>query len=220
MIKTLRNFMASCIFVYGASAHAEIPTVSASATAGTPGGHVIFELAYDYGTGFEASLDEFKLRYDSRVLSFVAGNSTVERGGVEGSWLDYIGELNDLLQGSAGSFGAGVQIDPLFLPKHAYMLSFYTLGNVGQERSGIVRYHLWFDVSTEAEIGTTHVTVGGEMYDLQGQEFLYPDNFASPGIAVNVTAVPEPAQVLLLLAGLGIVAARYRRSKTTYCACA
>lgn len=210
MIKTLSSFVVSCFFLHAVSAQAEIPTVTASSSAGTPGGHVVLELAYDYGSGFEVFLDEFRFQYDARVLNFVAGNSTVESGGTQASWSNFVGELATLAQANPGLFGINPADDAVSAPRQGYVLSFFTNGSVGQERSGIVRYRLWFDVDAGASVGPTNVTVSGVMYDLQEQEFLYPEAFATPGIAVSVVAVPEPAQVLLLLAGLGVVAARYR----------
>ncbi len=220
MIKTLSNFVVSCFFLGAVSAQAEIPTVTASSSVGTPGGHVVLELAYDYGSGFEVFLEELRFQYDSSVLSFVAGSSTVESGGTQTSWSDFAGGLAAIAQGNPGMFGINPADDTVAAPMHGYVMNFFTDGTVGQDRSDIVRYRLWFNVDAGASVGTTNIKVSGVMYDLPQQEFLYPEAFSSPGIAVNVTAVPEPAQVLLLLAGLGIVAARYRRSKATYCACA
>lgn len=213
MIKMFGRLAASCFVLCAASAQAEVPTVTASSSVGTPGGHVVLDLSFDYGSGFEVFLEELKFQYDARVLDFVAGNSVVRTGNTQTSWSDYVGGLSALALANPGMFGVNPDDGTVAAPMQGYVLNFFTNGTVGQPRTGTISYRLWFDVDAGADVGTTNVKVSGVMYDLQEQEFMYPESFSTPGIAVNVTAVPEPAQGLLLLAGLGIVAARYARSR-------
>lgn len=214
MSKAFRRLFVSLLLAGAASVQAALPTVSGSASAGTPGGHVVIELVFDYGSGFEVMVEDFKFQYDPGVLEFVAAGSSVQIGGAPKEWLTYVGELQTLAQGNAGMFVVNANDATVAAPRRGYALSFLTDGSVGHPRDGVVRYALGFDVKAGAPIGTTKVTFDGSvMYDLLEQEFVYPDGLAVTGLSVNVTAVPEPAQALLLLAGLGIIAARYGRSR-------
>jgi len=204
-----------CLFSSIGAGHAADLTVTGTGATGSPGGHVVLELVVDYGSSFNAMLEQFKVQYDPDVLDFVTAKSSVETGGSSKSWTSHLNQLLGVAFAQNGS-GGNTESDPL-APEGQYAFNFYTSGPPlpGDVRSETVRYRLWFDVLPRDASTQTQVTFSDSMVMNPAEdEFYYPQVLASPGLTVNVIAVPEPSQAILLLAGAGLLAVWRLRARS------
>lgn len=201
-----RIFASLMLLACAATAAAAGPTVTASGSTAQPGGQAQLALTIDFGESFELIAQDLLFQYDAGVLDFSAANSSVQFGNVSQSWTAYVSQLSN----------EGVVVENFNAPANTPGRTGYVLSFVGdQQRAGLMQMSLAFDVLQGASPGPSMVTFAGStMANALEQEFPFPVALSSPGVAINVTPVPEPTQSLLFLAGLGTFAAwRWRRTR-------
>jgi len=209
MKATLRGLLGLVLLTGVTAGQAADPVITATGAAGSPGSQALVEVIIDFDTGFPMVSQDIRFQYDPAVLNFVAANSTAQLNGGSQAWPAFVNQL----RGISGSIVMENLNDGTVEPgRKGYALSF--VGEV--ERAGQMRLGLSFDILAGAALGITRVTFNGSSLgslanEVEG-EYFFPSAFLSPaGVAVNVTAVPEPSQLILLLAGLGLVSVAARR---------
>lgn len=118
----------------------------------------------------------------------------------------------DVFPGATATF-QGTALAPAWAPTYTFEWYTVTGGDTFQYTSAGDVVHLSLSVLAGAPLGSTFVYL---------LPFSYPDTFAAPyynvdpaGMEFNITAVPEPDTVAMLLAGLGLVGAAVGRRRST-----
>lgn len=209
MLTTTNRYAFAALLMLLASsvgARAAGPAITVSAGSGTPGGRANVEVLIDFGSGFEMIAQDIGFQYDDGVLDFSATNSSVTIDGSKLLWPHYKQLLSDI-----GVILENVNDTTAGPARKGYALSF--AGEV--ERIGPMQMVLAFDILPGATLGPTLVTFNGStLANAMDEEFDFPESYLSPGIAVNVTPVPEPAQGILLLVGAGLLGALRMRTRS------
>lgn len=207
MTSTMRRMMGMLFLLSSAGTGlAAAPVITGSGATGSPGGPAVVEVVVDFGTDFQMASQDIRFQYDPSRLNFVADDSVVHLGGTPMTWAAYLTHL----------LGSGLVIQNfndafVEVGQKGYALSF--AGAIA--RSGPMQLSLSFDILPGAAPGPTQVTFkGSTLANAVEEEFYFPDSLVSPGLAVTVTAVPEPSQAILLLAGVGLLAAWRLRAKS------
>jgi hypothetical protein len=217
MNRTIVAGIAACVAAgFLGSAHADVFPVQGADASGRPGDRVFVDLTYNYGAGFNATVEDFALEYANAGLTFVPQATTIGPSGAPQSLSDYIDSLRTFAQAHQGSVLENT--DPI-LPqpdRKGYALSFFTADGVGQPRSGEVRLRAAFDILATATPGSSYQVSFPDrnvLVNEAGTEFFYPA--ALQDLRVTVTAVPEPATAVMLLSGLAVIGLAGRRRRVT-----
>lgn len=206
MTNSLRSCLGLLFLTFGGAAAAAEPQITGNGGAGSPGGQAVVGVVVDFGTSFDMASQDIKFQYDLGVLDFVAASSSVQVGGTLHTWASFV----DQLRLSGGLVMENANDAAVEIGQKGYALSY--AGEI--LRSGEMRLQLAFGILPGAASGPTQVTFkGSAVANAMEEEFAFPDALQSPGLTVQVTAVPEPSQVALLLAGIGLLAARRLRAK-------
>lgn len=175
-------------------AQAGISAVGFDAAA-LPGGIAKPAVRVDFDAAFEMVAMDLSVSFDDTLLGLLPDQGTVD-------WMDGASSqtytLDDFLAGLAGMGNLVVGGSDGY-----YALSFITVSPV--TLAGSWTFHLPFQVNLPAG-GQTQVTAGITLADDFGYEF------GPAEVALNVSAVPEPQEWALWLAGLGLLAAYGRLS--------
>lgn len=149
-----------------------------------------------YSTGLQGDADNTTLSYRLPAQAFITGLSwTVDVQAFDPSW------LQELTLALTASSGEGVQLSPA--------TDMATAGSwQGQGRVNLVDSGLGFHLGSDGRLNL-------ELYDAVDDLAGLPDGrWRSASLQVAYTAaVPEPASIALLMAGLGVVGLRQRRSR-------
>ncbi|WP_291986180.1 PEP-CTERM sorting domain-containing protein [Luteitalea sp.] len=206
MTKSMRSCLGLLCLAFGGAAVAAAPQITGSGGSGSPGGQAVVEVVVDFGASFDMASQDIKFQYDLAVLDFAAASSSVQVGGTLHTWASFV----DQLRASGGLVMENTNDASVEAGQEGYALSY--AGEIA--RSAQMRLQLAFGILPGAAPGPTQVTFkGSAVANALEEEFAFPDALQAPGLTVQVTAVPEPSQVALLLAGIGLLAARRLRAK-------
>jgi hypothetical protein len=213
MMKRVMDLVLAAGLVMSASATmaaaplALFPTTAGHAT-GLPGSQVTPTLTFDFAGGYDLTGILLSFTYESSMLSFNAGASTVSISVPFGpttvqsvvTYQDLVDEMSNAdsaffidVNDAPGSFSLAVAYPPA--------LSYPMPAGTQFVVNGV------FTIAPSATLGVPlPIEITGQLGNQAGF-----DDFAN---TVNVTAVPEPETWLMLLGGLGLLATRIRRKAT------
>ena len=182
------------------------PDVSAGSVSVVPGpgAKAMPTVTFAFSSDYEFTTLLLNVDYSATLMTFNAAQSTLSVGGNEMPFLEVLATLS---LNSGGDFTYTPNDAPgSYSLSAAFGSGHYTIPVGSMVLKGV------FDLDPSFVAGTaTDVFVSGTMTSTAADADPFPiDNFS---VVATVTAVPEPETWLMLLGGLGLVAAAGRRRK-------
>lgn len=168
--------------------------------AGLPGGVASPSFTLDFNPSEDVTNISFNWEYDATFLTFQKSQATVDYGGQTRSLASFL----DFLKLSFGGSPQFFSTEGGDVGSNHKIYDYTLFADTSITLSGQMVFNLIFEIADTAKAGMeTPINVTGNIVDSAGDEFPYET------LAI-VRAVPEPAEWLLWLSGLGLLAGRSR----------
>lgn len=209
------NFFSSMLLVasvfglVSSQAQAAVSVAHTGDAVTTPGGQFAPEISISFDVPYEMLSMNLEVVYDSTRLALDISGSQISFGGVDYSYGNFIAALNAEKSATSGDFYFN---ETNVEGKYALDAGYYLLGPYILT-GGIVLKPV-FDLKPGFVSGSTTVTISKLQFDdVNFNSDVLADSSQPldyPPIDMNVTAVPvpEPETWLMMLGGLGLLAAR------------